>query len=154
MSFLAPLFLLGFTALAIPVIIHLTHRERREPITFPSLMFLRTIPFKTERRQRIRNWVLFALRTAALILVVAAFARPLLPGAKGVNGGLGRSREVVILLDRSYSMGYGDHWAKAVAAAGRAIDGLGPDDRATLVTFDDQAEALVQASSDKSQLHS
>jgi hypothetical protein len=32
------------------------------------------------------------------------------------------------------------------------VDGLGPDDRATLIAFDDQAEALVQASSDKAQL--
>ncbi|HEY2825059.1 MAG TPA: BatA and WFA domain-containing protein, partial [Gemmatimonadales bacterium] len=153
MSFLAPVFLAGLAALAIPIVIHLTHKERREPVIFPSLMFLRTIPFRTERRQRIRNLSLFLLRTAAVILVVAAFARPLLPGAKNVSAGLGRAREVVVLVDRSYSMGYGDHWQRALAAAGSAVDGLGPDDRATLVFFDEQAEAVVAASSDKAQLH-
>src|SRR5690349_24345229 len=152
MSFLTPLFLVGLSALAIPILIHLTHKERREPVIFPSLMFLRTIPFKTERRQRIRHWLLFALRTAALVLVVAAFARPLFPGATGVAAGLGRAREVVILLDRSYSMGYGDHWQKAVNAAGSVVSGLGPGDRATLVAFDEQADVLVPGSEDKAQL--
>ena len=43
----------------------------------------------------------------------------------------------MILLDRSASMGYGDHWARAQdeAQQGRR-DGLGGDDRATLVLFD------------------
>lgn len=153
MSFLAPLFLAGLVALAVPILIHLTHKERREPVIFPSLMFLRRITFRTERRQRIRHWVLFALRTAALILVVGAFARPLLSGAKGITAGLGAARELVLLVDRSYSMSYSDRWQRAVAAAGRVVDGMTPEDRATIVFFADQAEATTQPSSDRAQLH-
>ena len=40
MAFLAPLFLLGLAALAVPVLIHLTQRERKQVVEFPSLMFL------------------------------------------------------------------------------------------------------------------
>ena len=59
MAFLAPLLLLGLAALAVPVLIHLTHRERDQVISFPSLMFLEREPYRSPRRQKIRNWPLF-----------------------------------------------------------------------------------------------
>ncbi len=46
MSFLAPLFLVGLAALAVPVIVHLIQRERKDIIEFPSLMFIRKIPYQ------------------------------------------------------------------------------------------------------------
>ena len=76
MAFLAPLLLLGLAALAVPVLIHLTHRERGQVISFPSLMFLERVPYRSMRRQKIRNWPLFLLRCAAVILLILAFARP------------------------------------------------------------------------------
>jgi len=80
LTFLAPLFLAGLIGLAIPVVVHLVHKEKPEGIPFPSLMFLQQIPVKSKRRQRIRHWVLFALRCLALALLAAAFSRPFLSG--------------------------------------------------------------------------
>ena len=37
MSFLSPLFLLGLATLAIPVLIHLIQREKKQIMPFPSL---------------------------------------------------------------------------------------------------------------------
>ncbi len=153
-SFLAPLFFAGLAAVAIPIIIHLTHRERRETVPFPSLMFVRRVPFRTVRRQRIRHWLLFLLRAAAVILLVAAFARPLLDTPGLQSAALGTAREVVVLLDRSSSMGFGDRWGRATEAAHRAVDDLGPADRATIVLFADRAEAASQATNDAAVLRS
>ena len=47
---------------------------------FPSLMFLRRIPFREVRRQQIHQWPLFLLRVLAVSLLVFAFARPFLRG--------------------------------------------------------------------------
>lgn len=152
MSFLAPLFLLGLGAIAIPVLIHLTHRERRDPLPFPSLMFLRKVPFKTTRRQRIRNWVLFAIRVAAIALIAAAFARPFLQDAAVGGASAGSAREVVLLLDRSYSMAFGDRWDRARRAADAEVANLGPDDRMTVVAFSDAPEALNQSTGDRAML--
>src|SRR3970282_1105752 len=138
MSFLTPLFLVGLAGLAVPVVIHLIQRERRNVVRFPSLMFLQRIPYQSVRRRRIRNWPL--LRLAALALIVLAFARPFLRRAIPVATASGGARDVVILLDRSYSMGYGDRWARAAAAARRAIDDLQPSDRASIVFFSSGAE--------------
>ncbi len=152
MAFLTPFFLLGLSAIAIPVLIHLIQRERKRVVEFPSLMFVRRIPYQSVRRRRIRHWALLLLRAAAIALMAAAFARPFLrqgAAAAAVGGG---AREVVILLDQSASMGYGDHWDRAREAARTAVRGLGNDDRATLVLFSRNAEEHMRAPADRSRL--
>ena len=151
MAFLAPLFLLGLATLAVPVIIHMIQRERKEVVEFPSLMFLRRIPYHSFRRQRIRNWFLLLLRCAAIVLLLAAFSRPFFraPALAAVTSG---AREVVVLLDRSYSMGYGDRWDRARAAATEVVDGLSPEDRATVIFFDSGAEAGPRSITDRASL--
>ena len=139
MSFLAPLFALGLAALAIPILVHLVHKERKETTLFPSLMFLLRTPYQHSRRQRIRDWLLFLTRMMVFLLLVAAFARPVFdrpPDAAAAAAGGGR--EVVILLDRSFSMQVGDRWTRAQAAARQALDGLTAADRGTLILFADQ----------------
>jgi hypothetical protein len=65
---------------------------------------------------------------------------------------LGGTREVVILLDHSASMGYGDHWQKAKDAAHQAIRSLSNNDKATLVLFSRNAEESMRATSDRARL--
>ena len=148
LSFLAPLFLAGLTALAVPVIIHLINRERREVVQFPSLMFLQRIPYRSVRRQKLRHIFLLVLRCLALAIVVMAFARPFVRRDAPLGAAGSGARELVVLVDRSYSMGAGDHWTRAQAAARRAVAGLGPTDRATLVAFDNDAAALTPPTQD------
>src|SRR3954465_2855265 len=116
MNFLAPAFLAGLAAIAVPVIIHLINRERKVVVEFPSLMFLQRIPFRSVRRQKIRHLLLLILRCLAVALLVAAFARPFFAKRRSAIGGSG-AREVVILLDRSASMGYANRWDRARDAA-------------------------------------
>src|SRR5437588_12231659 len=103
MAFVAPFVLLGLAALTIPVLIHLIQRERKNVVHFPSLMFLRRIPYQSVRRRRIRDWPLLLLRLAALALIVMAFARPFLRRPMLAVSAAGGAREVVVLVDRSYS---------------------------------------------------
>ena len=152
MSFLAPLFLAGLTALSIPVIIHLINRERREVLEFPSLMFLRRIPYRSVRRQKLRHVLLLLLRCAALALLVMAFARPFFRRSANATAAKSGAREVVVLVDRSYSMGYGDHFKRAQEAARRAVSTLRAIDRATIVAFDNDASAVTAPTRDRATL--
>jgi hypothetical protein len=153
MSFLSPLLFLGLAAIAVPILVHLIQRERNRVIEFPSLMFLQRIPYQSVRRRRIRHWFLLAMRVAAIALIVSAFARPFFTaGAAAGAVASGGSREVVILLDQSASMGYGDHWPQAQAAARAAIAELGPTDRASLVLFGRNAEEHLRSTSDRGRL--
>lgn len=134
MSFIAPLFFVALAGLGIPVLIHLIQREKKQIIRFPSLMFVQRVPYKSIQRRRIHNWLLLLVRLAALALIIFAFARPFLQREQTIVQGVG-AREVVVLLDQSYSMGYGDRWERARAAADDAINNLGPGDRASVVLF-------------------
>ena len=149
MSFLTPLFLVALGALAVPVLIHLTQRERKSVIQFPSLMFLRKIPYESVQKRRIRDWLLLMLRLAALALIVAAFARPFLRGSD-LAAAPGGARDIVVVLDRSYSMGYGDTWPRAQQAAVQALSNTTPADRISLVLFGDGAEVALRSTPDPS----
>ena len=151
MSFLAPLFFAGLAALGIPVLIHLIQKERKNVVAFPSLMFLKRVPYQSVRRRRIKNWTLLAMRLAALALIVAAFARPFLRGSTVVAAS-GGARDLVILLDRSYSMGHADQWRRAQQAAAEAVNTLSPGDRASLVLFSTSAEVAVRPTNEKPRL--
>src|SRR5512146_1172999 len=105
MNFLAPAFLAGLAAIAVPVIIHMIHRERRVVVEFPSLMFLQRIPYRSVRRQKLRHILLLVLRCIAIALLVSAFARPFFERRHTAVSTTG-AREVVVLLDRSASMTY------------------------------------------------
>src|ERR1051326_5746420 len=153
MSFLTPLFFVGLAAIAVPVLIHLIQRERKEVIHFPSLMFIRKIPYQSVQRRKIHNWLLLLLRSAAIALIVLAFARPFFTqDPTKVSASTTGAREVVILLDHSASMGYGDHWDKAREAARKVVSGLSGSDRATLVLFATGEEEAVRATSSREQL--
>jgi hypothetical protein len=152
MSFLAPALLAGLLAIAIPIVVHLVQRERRTVMAFPSLMFLRRIPNQSVRRRAIRHWPLLALRILAFALIAVAFARPFHAGSVAPVAAAGGTREVVILLDRSASMGYAGHWARAQGAAKRAVQGLAPGDRASVVFFAADVEVAARADSGRAAL--
>jgi Aerotolerance regulator N-terminal/von Willebrand factor type A domain len=152
MAFVAPLILVGLGALAIPVLIHLIQRERKRVVEFPSLMFLRKIPYQSVRRRRVRDWLLLLMRLAALALIVLAFARPFFRRSALAAAAQNGAREAVILVDTSYSMEYGDRWQKGKTAAAAAIRALGPGDRASLVFFASGAEVAVRSAADKGRL--
>lgn len=144
MGLLAPLFIAGLLAVAIPIVVHLVHRERKEPLAFPSLMFLRRVPFRSAKRQRIRYWSLFLLRVAALILIATAFARPWVRRELSAAGGAAAGKDVVVLVDRSYSMAAGDVWSRAERAARAAVEDAGETDRIAVIGFGEQAELLAR----------
>jgi hypothetical protein len=134
MSFLAPAFLAGFLAIAVPVLIHLINRERKVVVQFPSLMFLQRIPYRSVRRQKLRHLLLLALRCLAILLFAAGFARPFFAHRAATTGSAG-ARNVVILLDHSASMAFGSRWTSARSAAKKIAAGLGAGDHGTLVLF-------------------
>src|SRR5438093_7186716 len=99
MGFVAPLILGALATLAIPVLIHLIQREKKQVVQFPSLMFLRRIPYQSVRRRRIRHWALLIMRLAALALIVAAFARPFFRHRDLAAATQSSAREAAIRLD-------------------------------------------------------
>jgi len=150
MSFLNPLFLLGLAAVAVPVIVHLVRRTRAPRVEFPSLMFVRRIPQRTIRRRRMQNWLLFALRCLAFMLLVFAFVRPYF-GAGQADANRGQ-RANVILFDNSFSLRYGNRFEQAKQRARAVIDETRGNEPTALVTFGQGYEAQSRFTTDTGRL--
>lgn len=149
LGFLVPAFLAGLLAIAVPVLLHLRHRDKDRPFKFPSLMFLEQLPIRTAQRRRVTDWPLLLLRALALALLAFAFARPVFT-RQALTASDSRARAVVVLLDRSQSMGHRDVWPVALDSARKVISALGGKDRVGVVFFDDASEIAQRLTDDKS----
>src|SRR5215471_4513223 len=142
MSFLAPLFLLGSLAVALPVIFHLIRRSTRNRTVFSSLLFLEPTPPRLSRRSRLEHLMLLLLRCAVICLIALAFARPFfnkplsaLPASV--------PRRVLVLVDTSASMRRPNLWSDARNKVQSLLAETSPFDQLAVFTFDRQAQPLV-----------
>ncbi|HTZ48431.1 MAG TPA: BatA and WFA domain-containing protein [Verrucomicrobiae bacterium] len=113
MGFLAPWFLGGLAALGVPLFVHLLRRHQATPRPVSSLMFFERGTQSSTKHRRLRYLVLFALRTALVLLVVLAFANPYLRRAAADANG----RLQLIVLDNSFSMRAGSRFTDAKEGA-------------------------------------
>jgi hypothetical protein len=141
-AFLAPLFLAGLAALALPVLLHLRKNRPKETVAFSSLMFFDEHPPITKRRARLQDVLLLILRCIALALLVLAFARPFFPAKEDSPAPVTGSTTHFILIDTSASM-RGEPVEKAVAAAREEIETLPKEDAIALATFSDKLRILL-----------
>jgi hypothetical protein len=138
MNFLAPLFLLGALAVALPILFHLIRRTERERIPFSSLMFLFPTPPRITRRSRLEHIFLLLLRCLILCLLALGFARPFLQRSVPADSGGGVGKRVVLLVDTSASMRREDLWREARAKAEAVLKTASPADQVSVFTFDRQ----------------
>ncbi|MBU6367368.1 MAG: VWA domain-containing protein [Gemmatimonadetes bacterium] len=148
MGFLVPAFLGALVALALPLWLHLRRRNRRTPVRFPSLQFLRALPIQVTRRRRVADLPLLLLRALAVAAVVLAFARPVMRPGAGVTAGAS-ARDVVLLVDRSLSMGTPGTWARTRDSARAVVASLAAGDRIAVVAFDDAVEVVAPLAPDR-----
>ena len=73
----APL-LYGLLAASVPILIHLLNRRKFREIHWAAMRFLLAAIRKNQRRIRIEQWLLLAIRTLIILLVVSAMAKPFL----------------------------------------------------------------------------
>jgi hypothetical protein len=140
-NFLAPLFLAGAAAIALPILLHLIRRTEREKIPFSSLMFLRPTPPKVTRRSRLENLLLLLLRCLALALIALAFSRPYFQQAMNAAAPVAERLRTVVLVDASASMRREPLWNLALAEARKAFEE--PADELAVVAFDRQPRVLL-----------
>ncbi|MFA5833965.1 MAG: BatA domain-containing protein [Bacteroidota bacterium] len=116
MTFLNPFVLFGLAAATIPILIHLFNIRKLRTIEFSTLSFLKELNKNKIRKIKIRQWILLALRTMLILLIVLAFSRPALKGNFGSAGSRAAST-IVILLDNSASMSLNNERGKFLAQA-------------------------------------
>src|SRR5215213_7438591 len=123
MSFLMAPLLIGVLAAAIPVVIHLLHRQRTTPVQWGAMQFLLESQLQFRRRRKVDHWLLLLARMALLGLLAFLLARPLIKqGALGAISG-SNAVDIAVVVDHSLSAGRkaaGSNATEAAAPAGGA----------------------------------
>src|SRR4051794_24052592 len=94
----------GLGAASVPIIIHLLNRRKFREVHWAAMRFLLAAIRKNSRRIQIENWLLLAVRTLLIILLVLAMAKPYLESLGALPVLAGRRTHRVLVLDGSLSM--------------------------------------------------
>ncbi|AMV21899.1 vWA domain-containing protein [Planctomyces sp. SH-PL14] len=149
---LNPAMLWGLLALSLPVIAHLLSRRKFDVVKWGAMQFLQ-LRKKTRRRVRLEELLLLLLRMAVIAILVYALSRPFERGLFSTPPTV--SRDLVFILDGSYSMGW-EGKDQTPHAAGvqwihRTLETLKPQDTVALLDAREQVRPLVDfASTDRS----
>jgi Aerotolerance regulator N-terminal/von Willebrand factor type A domain len=148
MGFLAPWFLAGLVALGVPVFVHLLRHHKAPPRPVSSLMFFERGTQSSTKHRRLKYLVLFALRSALLLLLVVAFAEPFVRRpAVDAN-----ARLLLIVLDNSFSMRAGTRFADAKKEALAVLAAKPGTQKAQIMALGGQVDVLTQTIADEAQL--
>ena len=116
MALLAPLFLIGLLAIALPVWLHRLQTQSPERKPFSSTMLLEQSRQQIHLQRKLQYLVLLALRIALLALLALAFAKPVWERKTVITMEEGSILHLIVI-DTSFSMQYGDWFERARADA-------------------------------------
>ncbi len=94
--------LIGLSAAAIPLLVHLLHRQKVTPVDWAAMQFLLDMQVNQRRRKKLDHILLLLTRMAVLAILAVLLARPLLPGGRMLST---MSADVAIVIDHSLSTG-------------------------------------------------
>ena len=76
MNFLFPTFLIGLTAIAIPIIIHLFNFRKYKKVYFTNVQFLKELKQESDSKSKLKEWLILLMAFSPCIALV-------LPGING-----------------------------------------------------------------------
>ncbi len=119
----------------IPLVIHLLNRRQQKRLRFPAVRFVLISQRRVARTYNLRNWLLLAVRTLAIIFLVLLMAHPLWETGAGLSA-RGAPLATAIVVDNSLSMQVreqGAPFTEAKQAAGRILEALDEGDWAAVI---------------------
>lgn len=103
-NFVNPTLLLGAGAILAPIIIWLVNKLRTQTVEWAAIEFLRRAVEKTRSRMRIEDIILLIIRCLIIIMLAITVARP--RGTAIISVNEDSRKNVVLIIDSSYSMGF------------------------------------------------
>jgi len=148
MGFLAPWFLIGVAAAALPIYLHLLRRHSTTPHPFSSLMFFEQRTQSSIRHRRLRYLLLLSFRVAVLVLLALAFANPYIKRTVASSG----ERRMLLVIDNSFSMRAGPRLSDAKREAVSVLNSRHPAEGAQIAALGSELHVLTQPIQDSAVL--
>ena len=149
MAFLNPMLLsLGLACVAVPILIHILMRRKRQPIAWGAMQFLLQAYQQQRKRLRLEQILLLASRCLLIALLALALGKPVIGSIR--EGLASPSRTLYIVLDNSLTQqalpsGEASGLARAKEQAIAALNELDMQrgDRAALVLAGSPVQSVV-----------
>lgn len=146
-AFANPAMLWWGAAASAPLIIHLLSKRKFREMEWAAMRYLLAAVKRSSRRIRLEQWLLLALRTLILLLLISAVAQIYLDQIGGTVLIQGQRTHKVIVIDGSYSMAYkpGDKslFDRAREVAQEIVDYSSKGDGFTLLLMSDPPRTIV-----------
>ncbi len=150
------LFSAGAACAAIPIIIHLLARRRFRKIRWAAIEFLLEAQRRNQKRVRLEEWILLALRCLAMLLIALLVARFFMRPEGMAQSPIGSARtDHILLIDDSFSTGVRlddgntvfDRVKQAARQIVESVHQEGAEDTVSVLRLTDPAEPLVAGAS-------
>lgn len=132
-------------AAAAPLLIHLWSRHRFRESPWAAMQFLLAAMRKNARRLQLQQWLLLAVRTLIIVLIVLAVAEPY--GVRLLAGGSRAPVHKVLVIDGSYSMAYradsNTNFAHAKQLAAELVQKSQSDDVFTVILMTSAPKLII-----------
>lgn len=151
MSLITPLFLIGLLGLALPWWLHRLETQTTEREKFATTRFLEASKKRIHVQRKLKYLLLMALRMLLLALLAFVFARPVLFREPALAVTEDTTHHVIVL-DTSFSMRQGNHFATAIQRAAGVINGMGPDDIASIYAASTDVTTIAEPANDATEL--
>lgn len=134
-------------AAAAPLLIHLWSRHRFRESPWAAMQFLLAAMRKNARRLQLQQWLLLAVRTLIILLVVLAVAEPY--GERLLASGSAGPTHKVIVIDGSYSMAYrangATNFTVAKQLAAEMVSASHPGDAFTVILMTSSPKFVISS---------
>lgn len=143
---LNPVLLAGLLGIGLPVLAHLLSRRKYDVVQWGAMQFLNPSR-KTRRRMQLEELLLLLIRMAIIMLVVLALCRFSINSGFLLGYRSAGSRDVVLVIDGSNSMGRSDGLTslhdKAIRRAKEFLETLNSGDTVTLIDARDKPIRVI-----------
>lgn len=148
LQFLNPWMLYGLAAVTLPVLVHLLSRRRHHVVAWGAMQFL-VLKRSERRRLRLEQLLLLLMRIGLIALLALAMARPYVSGGIWSKSVSRDRRDLVLVVDGSYSMGWEGSaqtpHATAVEGAYDLLEALRGGDTLSLIDARETPRTLIDA---------
>ena len=136
---------LAALGISIPIVLHILNKARPKKVNWAAMELLQKTTQQQSKKIKLEDWLLMVLRCLTFLLVALAMMRLVFVNSSDLFSGA--SRELILVIDSSYSMNHGQYESRfdlAKKKAMKIVNSLPSGSKISLVTIGDGPEVLIR----------
>ena len=136
---------LAALGISIPIVLHILNKARPKKVNWAAMELLQKTTQQQSKKIKLEDWLLMVLRCLTFLLVALAMMRLVFVNSSDLFSGA--SRELILVVDSSYSMNHGQYESRfdlAKKKAMKIVNSLPSGSKISLVTIGDEPEVLIR----------